>query len=392
MCNNPAHESLPDVRENVRIAAASKGFCVKCKTERASLLLRQAAFCKECFFESFTSNFRVAIGKQRVTPAAHSENILVEFDASPASKALLWACLQLCKNEPQRKTNNCYVAVYVENPNRPSKQQAEITGFVVRYLQAVGVSFVVVKAEDFGAEMHEYLHARPKTLSQDARVDAFAHLKRRKLFEVAKTMQCVKIYLAQTSSDIAIKTIELTAKGRGFMLPFDVGGPFSQNSAGHFEPMNDSQSSIVAIRPLMTHSTKEVVLLCHFKGLLSDETSLVDDSILRDTNPNQQFTSIFEKTKAFIIGLERDFPSTVSTVAKTAAKITTGVLDDGCNTSICQLCTMPFPSGADEWFSNTTIEALPSANQNNSSEVISKFNPNFCYGCNLLRGKERGDV
>lgn len=115
-------------------------------------------------------------------------------------------------------------------------------------------------------------------------------------------------------------------------------------------------------------------------------------------------------TRNFITGLERDYPATVSTIARTCAKLTPKEGSDG----ICLLCERPVQHGVQEWKSRTSIRSYNdtpflSSGQERPSHLAnatdrpqhrpepspsSHLTPHLCYACHttLTSRSSRGNV
>ncbi|KAJ1336849.1 hypothetical protein BSLG_006952 [Batrachochytrium salamandrivorans] len=122
---------------------------------------------------------------------------------------------------------------------------------------------------------------------------------------------------SDSSTAIAIRVIANTSKGRGLSLPADIGDSDWHRDVHLLRPMRDILSKEIGI---FNHLCKlETVAHTSFATLLPTKTSI--DRLSQD----------------FIVGLEQDFPATVSTIARTAFKINT----DHMTKKICPLCEGP---------------------------------------------------
>ncbi|CAG8624724.1 956_t:CDS:2, partial [Paraglomus occultum] len=132
--------------------------------------------------------------------------------------------------------------------------------------------------------------------------DFVCYLKLSLLLHYAQKKNCTRLFLGDSSTRLAIKTISLTSKGRGFSLPLEI--------AGEVQWFGD----IKVMRPMKDMLSKEIGLYNQFLDL----DSVFIPSLTTMLPPK---ASIERLTEDFIVGLERDYPSTVSTVARTAAKL-----------------------------------------------------------------------
>jgi cytoplasmic tRNA 2-thiolation protein 2 len=127
------------------------------------------------------------------------------------------------------------------------------------------------------------------------------------------------------------------------------GAGFAMVSEGVEEVWKTKDQSIRIVRPLRDIGIKESAFWSYWSNLrivgreryptavspvpnTGDESVKVASAMIK----NQRLTSIDALTQDFIMGLEKDYPSTVSTIARTIAKVTTkekGV-EGGC--VVCQ--------------------------------------------------------
>lgn len=282
------------------------------------------------------------------------EGTLLCFSGGLSSRAMLWAALEPLRSAPQRLNTNTYTVLYVD-------EGRYARGEIEAFLQSFGVDFVV----------RNLLEGAPDENASDRSADLRWHAKTRMFFQVAQELGCAKIYTAENSTKTAIRIIEFTAKGRGYSLPFDV-------------KRNDSNSQtlhISLVRPLAEHTVKEVAFFCRFNGLLDRETGLH----LKKHSFSVPNASIAAVTEHFIMGLERDYSSTVSTVSKTANKFTTPIIKATLELGSvggprCRICDCLIPAGIAEWFLGTTVLDLES----NKSCTLERHPEDLCYACCML--------
>ncbi|KAI9286277.1 hypothetical protein BC943DRAFT_276584, partial [Umbelopsis sp. AD052] len=153
-----------------------------------------------------------------------------------------------------------------------------------------------------------------------AREDIYWHLKMNMLYRRAQKEKCDFIFLGESSTRQAIKMISMTSKGRGYSAALDVG---SDNTITY--------QNMTIIRPMKDMLAKEIAVY--------NRNHNIDGFVIPTTNWSTKATSkssIERLTEEFITGLDRDFPSTVSTVSRTASKLTvSNDLDVGNKCAIC---------------------------------------------------------
>ncbi|KAI9311596.1 hypothetical protein BX666DRAFT_2021316 [Dichotomocladium elegans] len=136
--------------------------------------------------------------------------------------------------------------------------------------------------------------------------DLYWHIKQAMLVKVAQRENCSYIFLADTATRQAIKMISMTSKGRGYSIPLDVG---AENDV--------SFQGVAIIRPMKDMLAKEIGLYNRFSGL---DSYVIPPTDFGTRLPNK--ASIEKLTEHFIATLDRGFPSTVSTISRTASKLT----------------------------------------------------------------------
>lgn len=201
--------------------------------------------------------------------------------------------------------------------------------------------------------------------TETARLEIIRIGRERAFVEIAKRLNCEAIITGESSTVLATRLIEFTCTGRGFSLPFEAPGCFSSTE----------RNGLVRIQPMADTGRKEISLLCHYLNL--ENTSLVPSR-----QPDFDLPpSIQSVTEEFITQLEADFPATVSTVTRTAEKITTAASSA---LPSCQLCSMPVDLGHAEWLANATT--LPYRENSQSSEC----HLCYCYACTVTLREAKG--
>ncbi|KAG2180005.1 hypothetical protein INT43_003792, partial [Umbelopsis isabellina] len=173
-----------------------------------------------------------------------------------------------------------------------------------------------------------------------AKEDIYWHLKMSMLYHRAKKEKCDFIFLGESSTRQAIKMISMTSKGRGFSAALDVG---VENSI--------SYKDVAVIRPMKDMLGKEIAYYNRNHGIAKN--------VMQTTNFTTKATSkssIERLTEEFITGLDRDFPSTVSTVSRTASKLT--VHSEMDVNDKCAICLMPIQAGITGWRDRITVTTL----------------------------------
>ncbi|ORX97935.1 hypothetical protein K493DRAFT_406773 [Basidiobolus meristosporus CBS 931.73] len=403
--------------------------CVKCKVANAEYLIRHAQYCKQCFTHTFVGKFRIIVSKSKFVVGRKEckPNVLLAFSGGPSSRALIHMMKDFhIGDNPEIKKKTilgnvkiCHVdeSVVCGPEEGTLKQVQDITSqytfpfvgasledvFSSEYTESGDFEQVLRTAtlsRDASAKNHDQLKAvledssltnREKihallsgVTKTTAKEDLIAYLKNRLLLRIAQRENCSIILLGDSATRIAIKCIAYTSKGRGFSLPYDVATEI------------EAENGIGYLRPLRDCLTKEIGIYNHLNKL---ETVFVPT--LTTGAPIK--ASIDRLTEDFITGLDRDFPSTVSTVVRTASKLVPTESSE--KNERCAICLRPMQNGVSEWRERITVMEMP--HQENNTATKSETNtscgsgeccgetcgapketgidllPSLCYGCQI---------
>ncbi|OAD01597.1 hypothetical protein MUCCIDRAFT_156834 [Mucor lusitanicus CBS 277.49] len=139
-----------------------------------------------------------------------------------------------------------------------------------------------------------------------AKEDLLWNIKMEMLVTVARREGCPYIFMADSATRQAIKMISMTSKGRGYSVALDVSVDNTQ-----------SFKDLCIMRPMKDMLSKEIGFYNHFANVTQFETLPYNFSTMM---PGK--TSIDRLTEEFIVSIEREFPSTVSTICRTVMKLT----------------------------------------------------------------------
>ena len=166
--------------------------------------------------------------------------------------------------------------------------------------------------------------------SATSRADAFQILQRRLIVNLAKQHNCEAVIWGDSTTRLAERTLAETAKGRGFSLPWIVADGESPYGIQFYYPMRELLSKeIKAYASLIEPPLDDLVLLADKKPAVSTKNTTIDDLM------KQYFESV-----------ERDYPSIVANVVKTAGKLQPLPLSEV--EKQCELCEMPLLANAPE--------------------------------------------
>uniref|UniRef100_A0A5F8AJ46 Cytoplasmic tRNA 2-thiolation protein 2 n=1 Tax=Macaca mulatta TaxID=9544 RepID=A0A5F8AJ46_MACMU len=172
--------------------------------------------------------------------------------------------------------------------------------------------------------------AQPEALSQlfcsvrtlTAKEELLQTLRTHLILHMARAHGYSKVMTGDSCTRLAIKLMTNLALGRGAFLAWDTG--FSDERHG----------DVVVVRPMRDHTLKEVAFYNRLFSVPSVFTPAVDTKA-------PEKASIHRLMEAFILRLQTQFPSTVSTVYRTSEKLVKAPRDGpaaGDSSPCCLLC------------------------------------------------------
>ncbi|KAL5526392.1 CTU2 [Sanghuangporus sanghuang] len=443
-CGNPAADVTDTLMER-RTKFDKSTWCIKCKTERGNLVIRHTVYCKNCFFPLVRTKFRRSIEphvneSQQVskrTALKASGNLLVGFSGGLGSTVLLDLLSSTYfpsvngaslngkggKSHPRNKrvwakAYACYVEVCGAFPEL-NDRSAEIR----KYFEGnEDFEFVSARLEDafdpvwwgkvsdrntrhslyatFASEdlplfretlpsdtshdtpislLRLYLSSLPTQTAVQATVSVLTRLL---LVYTARRLQCSHLALGTSLTSLSISLITSVAQGGGFNLRNEYSEEWRDPSGTDGADDRRGEMPVKIVRPLQDIGMKECTAWAYWKQL-----SIVGKGKLSGTTGKQTIGSL---TKNFIVGLERDYPSTVSTIVRTCNKVVAKDEAQDC----CVLCERAMPSGVPAWKARISVRSQTDNNsvesQEDSDELRQRNGPQadcrhlssrLCYAC-----------
>ncbi|KAF8638253.1 hypothetical protein AX17_002275 [Amanita inopinata Kibby_2008] len=409
-CDNPTTPEKEDVMLRRPKFDRSKK-CVKCKVNWGNVVVRHAVFCKTCFFPFVTTKFKRALdpyinaeaGVSRRKSLKASGNLLLGFSGGLNSTVLLDLVNQCYvspsgstldgkprggKDHPRNgqvwnKVRVCYVETCAAFPGIANDRTDDVRKVVERlepfefipvriehafdwewWAQTGGKSGLSSFTFDRSDEalpisssslqhlspteaIRQYLSSLP---TQTAIATAVQNLIRFLLLHIAQATGSSHLLLGTSLTSLSIAHISSIAQGGGFAVREEAQEEWSPASAvAGSSPLQTERSHsgiIRIIRPLRDVGMKECAIWAWWRGLY-----IVG---------GEQFLGgkqgIGALTRDFIVGLEKDYPSTVSTIAKTCAKVEPKEASSGA----CILCERPAQRDVECWKSRISIRTYSS--------------------------------
>ncbi|GLH09715.1 Cytoplasmic tRNA 2-thiolation protein 2 [Gryllus bimaculatus] len=320
--------------------------CKKCGNNKAEVVLRvKDTYCRQCFIDSFTHKFRATLGKSKMLKP--NDKIILAISGSPSSLAMLQLVKDGIEITTPKRLQCIPCIVYVDEGavlGHTYEQRQEICISMAKLTKKYGIPGFITSLDrclDISSshsklceELHESmvwhvneerelrlqsLFAQLKSLS--SKEDLLLKLRHKLLFSVAEELDCSKIFVGDCATDLAVSIMANLSLGRGAQLPYEVG----------FCDFRHGKTKL--LRPMRDFMKKEIAFYMVFKNIGSVSYPKLSSKV-------DPFSSIQRLTEKFITELQKDFPSTVSTIFRTGDKLTSeGTRNVECKT--CLLCETP---------------------------------------------------
>ncbi|CAK6436882.1 unnamed protein product [Pipistrellus nathusii] len=347
--------------------------CVKCKEGLPVVVIRAGdAFCRDCFKAFYVHKFRAVLGKNRLI--FPGEKVLLAWSGGPSSSSMIWQVLEGLSRDSAKRLRFVPGIVYVDEGaacGQSPEDRARTLAEMKLILQTVGFPWHIVALEEvfslppsvlrylaqepsgtkgaYKAAVDSFLQqqhapaegeeqlsqpgsqdpqspaglptaaqteAQPPTAAQTealsrlfdsvktltAKEELLQTLRTHLILHVARTHGYSKVMTGDSCTRLAIKLMTSLALGRGAFLAWDTG--FSDERHG----------DVVVVRPMREHTLKEVAFYNRLFAVPSVFTPAVDTKA-------PEKSSIHRLMEAFMLRLQAQFPSTVSTVYRTSEKL-----------------------------------------------------------------------
>ncbi|KAJ6576474.1 hypothetical protein DFH09DRAFT_361875 [Mycena vulgaris] len=445
-CGNPATEE--DALMLRRAKFDKTRICIKCRANPGNVVIRHAVYCKECFFPMMSTKFRRTLEpsiniipdgprKKGLKPAG---NLCLAFSGGLGSTVLLDLVSQSYfsnhaaaagedglrggTDHPRnasvwKKATVCYVELCNALPGTRDRTD-EVRAAVAQHAH---FEFLPLRIEDafddawwervggqrpaahFSVDLADEelpMATRPSVPNepiaalrayiaslptQTAVPSAIQTLVRLLLLHTAWATQSSHLLLGTSLTSLSVSLIASIAQGGGFVV--------REEAQEEWQPtVHVGAARTVRLnRPLRDVGMKECAVWAWWRGLrvVGKEGGLAGKQ------------GIGALTKSFIVGLERDYPSTVSTIARTCGKLAPKDTAEGA----CILCERPAQPGVQEWkarisirsFDEPALAALPPHLQNVAvpapdARPHESLTPRLCYACHttLTSRSSRGST
>ncbi|KAF9450921.1 hypothetical protein P691DRAFT_773576 [Macrolepiota fuliginosa MF-IS2] len=389
-CGNPNAEA--DALMTRRPKYDRSKACVKCKSKTGNIVIRHAVYCKDCFFPLISLRFRRTL-EPHVNPTLDlhrrkglkaSGNLLIGFSGGLGSTVLLdlvqktYLAPRERQDGDQNPNGGCpwpkVVVAHIDTSSVLTEVQGESCrirgvvesyGAVFEYLplrledafdqkwwrSVGGPDFVhptgldIINEDMFlkllssnrtspSSALNAYIASLP---TQTAVASGIQALVRVLLLYTAVSTHASHLLLGTSLTSLSISLISSISQGGGYSIKEEAQEEWSDNNE------DGTDRTVRLVRPLREVGTKECTLWAWWNDL-----TVIGKH--RYSGGRQDISAL---TRDFIVGLEKDYPSTVSAIARTCNKLTT---KESTNTK-CLFCERPVQSGIQEWKHKISIRS-----------------------------------
>ncbi|KAK9359752.1 hypothetical protein V1504DRAFT_476723 [Lipomyces starkeyi] len=378
--------------------------CRRCKNNAATYISRKEQFCKDCFVRFLRgkqrkqmADYKVCYDPSTSTPQIPPK-ILLALSLSESSLSLLEMLVSLLHEQRTMHRGNSGFELFVVHVDQsnvypyPSGMESASILESIRQTYNDTCTTICTPVDGFFADTKSLLHfihngsdiadysfladltldgkiTVPDVLSnirdRTSKLDILQTIREALVFNTAKQLQCTTIVWGDTMSRLAERTLSLTAKGRGSVIPYLLSDGF-----------RNGIYNIYPLREVLRAEAEEYVKMLDISKYVS-KPSIKAPNVLR-------MMTIDDLLANYFADIETGFPSIVSTVVRTAAKLTDKVADAR---SICALCGLPCDDKCPErWLQDITVnQSAPSFDATSEQDDIGpekdEPRPIICYGC-----------
>lgn len=328
--------------------------CKRCDNE-AVRVSRGEPFCKACFIKFIQFRQRKQMERFKVSynePRPPDQHVLLPVSLGPSSMALLDMCVEMIRAQKaiHRGRQGFYLHVVHVMDQEDSTIQERLEGLRERYPECEKIEAVKLPSNtetdvvqiSRGKNVSGLENAM-KQMNKTGREDSIGILRKELIERIAEKKGCQTTVYGHCQTRLAELVIAMTSKGRGSAMPHAI------NDGGYY-PLKDVLSSEVDIY---------------------NELQGTGELIVTRTKPpaNVKLQSIDDLVHQYFISVEKDFPSVVSTVVRTANKLASQ--EEGEDN--CAICGGLRGEDTLEWIKKITVNA-----------PIEDAGETLCYGCMVM--------
>lgn len=298
--------------------------CKKCNSSSALIILRKKdLYCRECFLANVTHKFRSSIGKNKILGKA--DNVLICLSGKEGSTVLLDLINNALSLDNHKKLRITPIFLHLCENYETIKNVIEqcqkynydlYSPHISEYVQSKSHIPIVNSLPIVNNELIEEYNNMQNSMLPTVKDDFITNIKRTLYIRYAKLLNCKYIFTGETTTTLATKLLVNLAIGRGSQVQSNVG----------FLDSRDMEIKI--IRPMKDISEEELKLYINSKNLKVND---------KQTSKENEHTSLQTVISTFVSSLQENYPSTISTICKTADKIG---LQDECDNERHNMCVI----------------------------------------------------
>jgi len=197
--------------------------------------------------------------------------------------------------------------------------------------------------------LQSFLHSLP---TPSAVTSTISHITRLLLLHAAEAYACSHLLLGHSLTAMSVSLISSISSGGGFVVR---------------EEREEDWNSIRIVKPLRDVTSKECAAWVHWHRL-----SVLGGGITLNND-----MGVTRLTRDFIVGLDKDFPSTVSTISRTCAKLAPKVKSGH---RLCAFCQRSTYDSVQDWKARISIRSRNTVVAGEAQATASLV-PHLCYAC-----------
>jgi len=340
MCSLTESELEPELVKG-RLDPSKLRSCKKCPDKKPAVNLRvNDVYCRDCFLTGVHHKFRATLGKHKAMKPG--EKVVVGYSGGGASAALLHLLKTgiesdhkrlLFKPEVLHIDEGCLLNLTPEKRLENIRRAAEdalVSGFPFHFSILEKPSEVFTVEDLLNLQIKENLgqilyDSVSNIKENSAKEDFINTIRRRALIEGAEQLKSKKIFTAECATKVSIDLLTGVSMGKGINLAHETG-------------FRDTRDDVTILRPLRDVSGKELAIYTQMHRIRFHPAPNVSTG-------QEALFSIRKLTEEFLVGLQADFPATLSTVFRTGDKLQ---VDPDSDEEACILCRGPLDTDAEE--------------------------------------------
>lgn len=306
-----------EIFESVTNSSTDGVVCRKCRSENIDvLLIGRNGYCKNCFLIVTNHKFRATLGKHKIIRPG--DTILIDHSGELNSTVLLHLIKSGMSESAHKKLIFKTAFLHIDDSAITGKTNEDrykiaeqitnfgFDGYIVSLSQVLdkenALDVKSINCQQVNSENDRQLCGILADLPDDtSRMDFLNRLHRKLLISVARKLNCNKIFIVDSTIDIATKVLADVCLGRGTQL-------------STLASFCDTQCDIKILKPMRDFTQQELVYYSKCYQLDPIRPQVVDVTV-------HPVTSIQALAHNFAAGLESQFCGTISTIFRTAEKL-----------------------------------------------------------------------